>query len=52
MPLLPVLGIALVALQMANLSPDVLALGAGLFVSGIVAMELLSLWKPAAVRPN
>jgi len=47
MPLLPVLGVVLVALQMGNLSPDVLALGAGLFVSGLMAMQLLSLWKPA-----
>jgi APA family basic amino acid/polyamine antiporter len=48
LPLLPVVGVVLVALQMGNLSPDVLALGAGLFVSGLVAMELLSLWKPAS----
>jgi amino acid transporter len=48
MPLLPVLGLLLVALQMANLSPDVLALGAALFVSGIVAMQALSLWKPSS----
>ena len=47
LPLLPVLGVVLVALQMGNLSPDVLALGAGLFVSGLMAMQLLSLWKPA-----
>jgi APA family basic amino acid/polyamine antiporter len=46
LPLLPVLGLLLVALQMGNLSRDVLALGAGLFVSGIVAMEALSLWRP------
>jgi len=47
LPLLPVVGVVLVALQMGNLSPDVLALGAGLFVSGLMAMQLLSLWKPA-----
>jgi APA family basic amino acid/polyamine antiporter len=46
LPLLPVVGVVLVAVQMANLSPDVLALGAGLFVSGVVAMQVLSLWKP------
>jgi APA family basic amino acid/polyamine antiporter len=46
LPLLPVIGVVLVAVQMANLSPDVLVLGAGLFVSGVVAMQLLSLWKP------
>jgi amino acid transporter len=45
-PLLPILGSLLVALQMGNLSRDVLTLGAGLFVSGIVAMELLALWRP------
>jgi APA family basic amino acid/polyamine antiporter len=46
LPLLPLVGIVLVAVQMGNLSPDVLALGAGLFISGVVAMELLSLWRP------
>lgn len=46
LPLLPVLGALLVGLQMGNLNRDVLALGVGLFVSGIVAMELLSLWRP------
>jgi APA family basic amino acid/polyamine antiporter len=52
LPLLPVVGVLLVVLQMANLSSDVLALGAGLFVSGIVAMEVLSLWKPAEERAS
>ncbi|HEU0073724.1 MAG TPA: APC family permease [Dehalococcoidia bacterium] len=46
LPLLPVIGLLLVALQMGNLSRDVLALGAGLFASGVVAMEVLSLWRP------
>jgi amino acid transporter len=48
LPLLPVLGLLLVAVQMTNLSADVLAVGAALFVSGIVAMQALSLWKPKA----
>jgi len=52
MPLLPLLGLLLVALQMANLSSDILALGAVLFVSGIVAMQLLSLWKPRSEEPS
>jgi APA family basic amino acid/polyamine antiporter len=50
LPLLPIIGAILVALQMGNLSRDVLALGSALFVSGIVAMELLSLWKPQRER--
>jgi APA family basic amino acid/polyamine antiporter len=48
LPLLPLLGLALVALQVANLETDVLVLGVGLFLSGIAAMQLLSLWRPAA----
>jgi APA family basic amino acid/polyamine antiporter len=50
LPVLPIAGVLLVALQMGNLDRDVLALGAGLFVSGLVAMEVLSLWKPARER--
>jgi APA family basic amino acid/polyamine antiporter len=46
LPLLPDAGVILLATQTANLSPRVLALGAGLFVSGVVAMEVLSLWRP------
>ncbi len=52
LPLLPVLGLILVALQMGNLSRDVLALGAGLFISGVIAMEVLSLWRPESQRPS
>ncbi len=48
LPLLPLAGLALVALQVANLELDVLALGAALFVSGVVAMEVLSLWRPGS----
>jgi APA family basic amino acid/polyamine antiporter len=47
LPLLPLAGLALVALLIANLEPDVLVLGAGLFLSGVVAMEALSLWRPS-----
>ena len=50
MPLLPLVGLVLVALQVAYLGWDVLALGAGLFLSGVVAMQALSLWKPALRR--
>jgi APA family basic amino acid/polyamine antiporter len=50
MPLLPLAGLVLVALQVAYLGWDVLALGVGLFLSGILAMEALSLWKPALRR--
>ena len=46
LPVLPVVGVVLVAVQMANLSLDVIALGVALFVSGLIAMEALSLWKP------
>jgi APA family basic amino acid/polyamine antiporter len=52
LPVLPVLGLLLVALQIGNLSRDVLALGAGLFASGIVAMEVLSLWRPENQRSD
>jgi APA family basic amino acid/polyamine antiporter len=45
-PLMPLIGLALVAYLMANLETDALLLGSGLFVSGIVAMEVLSLWRP------
>jgi APA family basic amino acid/polyamine antiporter len=50
MPLLPLAGLVLVALQVAYLGWDVLALGVGLFLSGVLAMEALSLWKPALRR--
>jgi len=47
LPLLPVAGLAFVAFMMANLERDALAIGGGLFLSGLVAMEALSLWRPA-----
>ena len=32
--------------MMANLDHGALLIGAGLFVSGLLAMEVLSFWKP------
>jgi APA family basic amino acid/polyamine antiporter len=52
LPLLPIAGLALVALQIVNLELDALALGLALFISGVVAMEVLSLWRPAGRREN
>jgi APA family basic amino acid/polyamine antiporter len=52
LPLLPIVGLALVGLQITNLKLDVLAVGAGLFLSGVVAMEALSLWRPSAAAPK
>lgn len=49
-PVLPVAALISVAFLMANLEQDALLIGAGLFVSGIVAMELLSLWRPLPVE--
>jgi len=47
MPMAPLAGLALTLLLMLNLGLDVLALGAGLFLSGVIGMQALSLWKPA-----
>lgn len=46
MPVLPVLGLASVAFLTANLESSALLVGLGLFVTGIVAMEVLQLWRP------
>jgi len=46
LPLLPVIALASVAFLTANLERDALLIGFGLFVSGLMAMELLSLWRP------
>jgi len=46
LPVIPVFSLVAVAFMMANLEPDVLLVGALLFLSGVVAMEVLSLWKP------
>jgi len=48
LPLLPVVALASVAFLTANLEPNALLIGAGLFVSGVVAMEVFSLWRPLA----
>jgi len=46
LPLLPVVALASVAFLTANLERNALLIGAGLFVSGVVAMEVFSLWRP------
>jgi APA family basic amino acid/polyamine antiporter len=46
LPLLPIAALASVAFMVANLDTDALLVGGALFVSGIVAMELLQLWRP------
>jgi APA family basic amino acid/polyamine antiporter len=46
LPLVPVLSLAAIAFLMANLERDVLLFGGLLFFSGVVAMEVLSLWRP------
>ncbi len=45
-PIPPAIAIASVVFMMANLETEALLVGAGLFVLGIVAMEVLSLWRP------
>ncbi|MBI4570351.1 MAG: amino acid permease [Chloroflexi bacterium] len=51
LPVLPVVALASVAFLMANLERDALLIGGGLFLSGLVAMELLSLWRPSEPPP-
>lgn len=46
LPLIPVFAIAAVVFMIANLERNALLVGTGLFVSGIVAMEVLALWRP------
>jgi APA family basic amino acid/polyamine antiporter len=48
LPLLPVFALASVAFMMANLERDALLIGGALFLSGVVAMEVFSLWKPSS----
>jgi len=45
-PLLPLVGIALVFILTAKLGADVLLLGAALFASGVLAAQALALWHP------
>jgi len=47
LPVLPIVALGLVGFLMANLERDALLIGTGLFLSGVVAMEALSLWRPA-----
>ena len=46
LPLLPLVALVSVAFLMANLEADALLVGGALFVSGLAAMEVLSLWRP------
>lgn len=52
MPIMPVVGLACVAFLTANLETDALLVGFGLFVTGIVAMEVLQLWRPEPQTPD
>jgi APA family basic amino acid/polyamine antiporter len=45
-PVLPVVALASILFMMLNLDTNALLVGGGLFVMGIVAMEVLSLWRP------
>ena len=47
LPLMPLIALGAVAFMMANLERTALLIGGGLFLSGVVAMEVLSLWRPA-----
>jgi len=46
MPVLPLVALASVAFLTVNLESDALLVGVGLFLTGVVAMELLQLWRP------
>ena len=46
LPLVPVASLVAVAFLMANLERDILVFGGLLFLSGVVAMQVFSLWKP------
>jgi APA family basic amino acid/polyamine antiporter len=46
LPVLPVVALVFVGFMMAYLSHGALLVGGALFLSGIAAMELLSLWRP------
>ncbi|MEX0800145.1 MAG: APC family permease [Dehalococcoidia bacterium] len=47
LPLLPIVALASIAFLTANLETTALLIGAGLFATGLAAMEVLSLWRPA-----
>lgn len=46
MPVMPVIGLGCVAFLTVNLDTNALLVGSGLFLTGIVAMEILQLWRP------
>ena len=46
LPVIPVLALVAVVFMLANLDRSALLIGLGLFISGVVAMEVLSLWRP------
>jgi len=46
LPLLPIVALASIAFLTANLERNALLIGAGLFVSGVAAMQVFSLWRP------
>jgi APA family basic amino acid/polyamine antiporter len=46
LPLLPIVALASIAFMTANLERNALLIGAGLFLSGVAAMQLFSLWRP------
>jgi hypothetical protein len=52
MPVLPIVGLASVAFLTVNLETDALLVGFGLFLTGVVAMELLQLWRPEGSSPR
>jgi APA family basic amino acid/polyamine antiporter len=52
LPIIPLLALAAVGFMMTNLDQTALIIGAGLFVSGVVAMEVLALWKPGTDTPQ
>jgi APA family basic amino acid/polyamine antiporter len=51
-PVVPVLGLVLTAVLMANLGAEVLIVGVALLLSGLVAMEVLALWQPEPPHPS
>jgi APA family basic amino acid/polyamine antiporter len=50
MPALPIVALASVVFMTANLDRDALLIGIGLFISGVVAMEVFALWRPLSHR--
>lgn len=46
MPVMPLIGLACVVFLVVNMETDALLVGLVLFVTGLVAMEVLQLWRP------